>query len=167
MLNLRDRVETKKKAVESESYMSTEAFRINHVFTPPYNVIVDTNFINFCIRKKIDLHKELLNSLLSNTTLFVTECVVGELEKLGRIYRVALAMVKDGSFKRLECDHKGTYADDCIVKRVSVNRCYIVATCDTELKTRIKKIPGVPLLFIRGKRFAVERLPHAPLNVKK
>lgn len=144
---------------DSTDYTHNEAFRINYTLTPPYNVIIDTNFINFCIRKKLDLRAELLNCLLANTTLFVTECVIGELEKLGRVYRVALALVKDRDFKRLECDHRGTYADDCILKRVRVNRCYIVATCDTELKKRLRKIEGVPLLYIKGRRFVVERLP--------
>lgn len=144
---------------ETPDYTQNEAFRINYTLTPPYNVIIDTNFINSCIRKKLDLRMELLNCLLANTALFVTECVIGELEKLGRVYRVALALVKDKEFRRLECDHRGTYADDCILRRVKVNRCYIVATCDTGLKQRIRKIQGVPLLSIHGKKFVVERLP--------
>ncbi|KAL0265810.1 UNVERIFIED_CONTAM: hypothetical protein PYX00_011525 [Menopon gallinae] len=152
-------VAPQEEPVEILDYTQSEAFRINHTLTPPYSVIIDTNFINSCIRKKLDLHVELLNCLLANTTLFVTECVIGELEKLGRVYRVALALVKDKEFRRLECDHRGTYADDCILRRVRVNRCYIVATCDTGLKQRIRKIQGVPLLSIHGKKFVVERLP--------
>ncbi|KAG9445455.1 hypothetical protein H6P81_016795 [Aristolochia fimbriata] len=37
-------------------------------------------------------------------------------------------------FERLPCTHKGTYADDCIVDRVTQHKCYIVATCDRDLK---------------------------------
>lgn len=144
---------------DSTDYTQNEAYRINYTLTPPYSVIIDTNFINSCIRKKLDLRTELLNCLLANTTLFVTDCVIGELEKLGRVYRVALALVKDKNFQRLECDHRGTYADDCILRRVRVHRCYIVATCDAELIQRLRKIEGVPLLYIQGKRFVVERLP--------
>ncbi|KAJ8910610.1 hypothetical protein NQ315_008874 [Exocentrus adspersus] len=81
----------------------------------------------------------MLDCLVSNVKLFVTDCVIAELEKLGRPYRVALALVKGDGFIRLDCDHKGTYADDCIVNRISAMRCYIVATCDTELKNRIRK----------------------------
>ncbi|KAK4056726.1 rRNA-processing protein fcf1 [Microbotryomycetes sp. JL221] len=38
-------------------------------------------------------------------------------------------------------------------------RCYIVATCDRQLRRRLRKIPGVPLMYIAKKRYAIERLP--------
>lgn len=44
---------------------------------------------------------------------------MGELEKLGPKYRIALKIIKDPRFERLTCTHKGTYADDCIVQRVT------------------------------------------------
>ena len=71
----------------------------------------------------------------------ITDCVLGELEKLGEKYRIALKMAKDERFTRLPCSHKGTYADDCLVQRVTQHKCYIIATCDKELKQRIRKIP--------------------------
>ena len=61
---------------------------------------------------------------------YVTDCVMGELEKLGSKYKLALRIVKDPRFERLPCMHKGTYADDCLVQRVTQHKCYIVATCD-------------------------------------
>ena len=59
------------------------------------------------------------------------------------------------------CGHKGTYADDCIVDRITEQKCYIVATCDRELKRRIRKQPGVPILYIKQHQFTVERMPDA------
>ncbi len=50
---------------------------------------------------------------------YLTDCVLAELEKLGAKYRVALRIVKDPRFQRLPCMHKGTYADDCLVQRVT------------------------------------------------
>jgi rRNA-processing protein FCF1 len=44
---------------------------------------------------------------------------MAELEKLGPKYRIALKIIKDPRFERLTCTHKGTYADDCIVQRVT------------------------------------------------
>lgn len=106
---------------------------------------------------------------------------MAEMEKLGAKYRIALRVAKDPRFERLPCDHKGTYADDCLVRRVTMvrlflsssvlvaftsfpcfcvqHKCYIVATCDRDLKKRIRKIPGVPIMFIKNHQFAVERLP--------
>ena len=50
---------------------------------------------------------------------YITDCVMAELEKLGPKYRIALKIIKDPRFERLTCSHKGTYADDCIVQRVT------------------------------------------------
>lgn len=68
-------------------------------------------------------------------------------------------VARDPRFERLSCSHSGTYADDCLVQRVTSHRCYIVATCDRELRRRIRKIPGVPLMYIVRRRYAIERLP--------
>ena len=111
----------------------------------------------------------------------VTDCVMAELEKLGQRYRLALRCVhayhlsplhslspsvaRDPHFERLSCSHKGTYADDCLVQRVTANRCFIVATCDRELRRRIRKVPGVPLMYIVRRRYAIERLPDQGASV--
>ena len=42
--------------------------------------------------------------------------------------------------ERLPCLHSGTYADDCICERVRQHRCYIVATCDRDLRQRLRKV---------------------------
>ena len=47
------------------------------------------------------------------------------------------------------------------MNRVTQHRCYIVATCDKQLKQRIRKIPGVPLMYIASRKYAIERLPEA------
>jgi len=74
---------------------------------------------------------------------------------------VALKIAKDPRFARLKCTHKGTYADDCIVRRVQQNKCFIVATCDRDLKRRIRKIAGVPIMYITNRKYSIERMPEA------
>lgn len=91
----------------------------------------------------------------------VTDCVVAELEKMGHRYRLALRLATDPRVARLTCCHKGTYADDCLVNRVTEHRCYIIATNDKDLRGRIRKIPGVPLMQVIKRQFAIERLPDA------
>jgi U3 small nucleolar RNA-associated protein 24 len=68
-------------------------------------------------------------------------------------------IARDERFERLSCMHKGTYADDCIATRVMQHRCYIVATNDQALRRRIRKIPGVPIMFVGRGKYKVERLP--------
>lgn len=86
---------------------------------------------------------------------------MAELEKLGQKYKVALKIAKvcwlikdartkhcvyhlysfqDPRVERIPCTHSGTYADDCLVQRVQQHKCYIVATCDRDLRRRIRKV---------------------------
>ena len=44
-------------------------------------------------------------------------------------------------------------------QRVQQHRCYVVATNDKDLKRRIRKIPGVPIMFVANHRYQVERMP--------
>ena len=88
----------------------------------------------------------------------INRCVRGELEKMGQKYKLALKIIKDDRFERLPCMHKGTYADDCIVNRVTQHKCYIVATNDKDLKRRIRKIPGVPIMSVSLNRYTIERI---------
>ncbi|SGY21482.1 BQ5605_C016g08241 [Microbotryum silenes-dioicae] len=136
----------------------------NEALVPPYRVLVDTNFINLSLENRIDLVKAMMDTLYAKAIPCISDCVLAELEKLGQQYRLALRVARDPRFERLPCSHKGTYADDCIVNRVTSHRCYIVATCDRALRRRIRKIPGVPLMYIAKKRYAIERLPDQALG---
>jgi U3 small nucleolar RNA-associated protein 24 len=82
----------------------------------------------------------MVDCLYAECTPVITDCVMAELEKLGQKYRVALKIAKDPRLERLPCAHKGTYADDCLCDRVRQHRCYIVATCDRDLRRRLRKV---------------------------
>ena len=102
--------------VRSEATSSSLFFKHNSALGPPYSVLVDTNFINFSIKNKIDLVRGMMDCLYAQCVPHVTDCVMAELEKLGQKYRVALRVAKDPRFVRLPCTHPGTYADDCIAE---------------------------------------------------
>ena len=133
-------------------------FEHNKALGPPYNVLLDTNFINFSIQHKLDIFKSLMDCLVAKATPCISDCVIAELEKMGHRFRLALKLTKDPRFKKLTCIHKGTYADDCIMNTIKQHRCYMVATNDKDLKRRIRKVPGVPIIFVSNHKYAVERL---------
>ena len=139
-------------------------FSYNKALGPPYHIILDTNFINLSIQNKVDIFKSLMDCLLAKCIPYITDCVMGELEKFGQKYRLALRVAKDPRFQRICCLHTGTYADDCIINNVSQHKCYIVATCDKQLKSRIRKVPGIPILTIKNHKYTVERLPDNTLE---
>jgi len=152
--------EVKEQSVRRVTQISSSLFlQHNEALAPPYRVLVDTNFINFSLQNKLELMSGMMDCLYAKCIPCITSCVLAELEKLGPRYRLALRVARDPRFERLTCTHSGTYADDCIVQRATTARCYIVATCDRELRRRIRKIPGVPLMYIVRRRYAIERLP--------
>ena len=54
-------------------------FKYNEQLGPPYHVLVDTNFINFTIKNRLDIHQGMQDCLMAKVTPYVTDCVVGEL----------------------------------------------------------------------------------------
>ncbi|XP_053701252.1 rRNA-processing protein FCF1 homolog [Synchiropus splendidus] len=144
---------------EVPKYPSCLFFQYNTQLGPPYHVLIDTNFINFSIKAKLDIVQSMMDCLYAKCIPYITDCVMAEIEKLGMKYRVALRIAKDARFERLPCSHKGTYADDCLVQRVTQHKCYILATVDRDLKRRVRKIPGVPIMYISNHRYNIERMP--------
>lgn len=90
-----------------EATSSALFFKHNSALGPPYNVIVDTNFINFSIKNKMDLVKGMMDCLYAQCVPHITDCVMAELEKLGQKYRVALRVAK---VRRVPtCLHSNTF----------------------------------------------------------
>lgn len=143
---------------------SSMFFQHNTALVPPYQVIVDTNFLSHTVSRKVELLEGMMDALYAKCEVLITSCVMAELEKLGPKYRIALRIARDERWKRLPCEsvHSGTYADDCIVDRVMKHRIYIVATNDRDLKRRLRKIPGVPIMSVGRGKYVIERLPDAP-----
>jgi U3 small nucleolar RNA-associated protein 24 len=147
---------------EAPQMPSNMFFEHNTALAPPYNVLVDTNFLSHTVQRKLSLLESMMDCLYAKCNPIITSCVMAELEKLGPKYRLALRVARDERWQRLQCDHKGVYADDCLVDRVTKNRIYIVGTNDKALKQRLRKIPGVPLMSVARGKYVIERLPDAP-----
>eukprot|EP00871_Galdieria_phlegrea_P001099 jgi/Galph1/1990/GphlegSOOS_G687.1 len=104
----------------------------------------------------------MMDCLFAPCVACVTDCVMAELEKLGSKYRLALKVARGQALCFVSNVFiRGTYADDCLVERVQENRVYIVGTCDKDLKRRLRKVPGVPIMYIKQHRYTIERLPDA------
>ncbi|KAL9032883.1 MAG: hypothetical protein Q9214_007771, partial [Letrouitia sp. 1 TL-2023] len=154
----KDALEAKRKAKDDElvreipQVSSSLFFKHNTALVPPYSVLVDTNFLSHTVQHKLDLLPTMMDCLYAKCTPIITSCVMAELEKLGPRYRIALRIARDERWERLLCAHSGAYADDCLVDRVQKHRIYIVATNDRDLKRRIRKVPGVPIMSVaRGR----------------
>lgn len=160
-------IESKRKSKdeivrEIPQVSSSLFFQYNTALVPPYSVLVDTNFLSLTVQHKLEILPTMMDCLYAKCIPIITGCVMAELEKLGQKYRIALRIARDERWERLKCDHKGIYADDCLVERVQKHKIYIVATNDRDLKRRIRKIPGVPIMSVARGKYVIERLPDAP-----
>ena len=160
---------TQEKAKDSEEVFEPASmfFSYNPELGPPYRVIVDTTMLFQTCADKIDLIDGLSKCLVAKVIPVVTDCVIAELEKLGRKFHLALKLAKDPRVRKIKCGCKGNYADDCIVNTCTQHRCFIVATNDKDLKRRIRKIPGVPSMFLHNNKFCVERLPDSDFGAPR
>merc|ERR1712083_702555 len=138
---------------------SSLLFQFNTNLRPPYQLLLDTNFLRMSIQMKLDVFKASMDCLLAKCIPCMTDCAMGELEKMGRRHRLALRLAKDPRFTRLTCQHKGIYADDCLCDRVEQHNCYILCTNDKDLKRRIRKIPGIPIMSVARGGYKIERIP--------
>ena len=96
-------------------------FRYNTQLGPPYHVLIDTNFINFSIKNKLDIIQSMMDCMYAKCVPYITDCVMAELEKLGQSFRIALRIAKDVRFERLPCMVNYLYI---IIKLFSVHLCY-------------------------------------------
>ena len=111
----KDRADPKKKKAKDPNEIKTTEhvqqssalfFQYNTQLGPPFHILVDTNFINFSIKNKMDIIQSMMDCLYAKCIPYITDCVIAELEKLGSKFRIALRIVKDPRFERLPCMHK-------------------------------------------------------------
>ena len=137
-------------------------FSHNEQLGPPYYVIIDTNYLQMCVRNKVDLVEGMMSCLFAKCIPVVLDSVMAELELLGTRSRIALRLAKDPRVLRMTGYlDKGHYADDDIVRMVKQHRTFLVATQDRDLRRRIRKVPGVPIMYFHNRRVSVERMPEA------
>ncbi|XP_051682198.1 rRNA-processing protein FCF1 homolog isoform X4 [Oryctolagus cuniculus] len=101
-LKEKDRLKPKKKEKKDPSALKEREvpqhpsclfFQYNTQLGPPYHILVDTNFINFSIKAKLDLIQSMMDCLYAKCIPCITDCVMAEIEKLGQKYRVALSFL--------------------------------------------------------------------------
>jgi rRNA-processing protein FCF1 len=114
-------------------------------------VVLDTNFILSCVRKKIDFFHEIK---FSGLNIIIPIQVVAELENLSETgnlklrdeAKFSLMLLKKNSFEKVDLKIKNV--DNGIIKLAKENEDYIIATLDKEIKDKIKN----QKLIIRGEK---------------
>ncbi|XP_006892405.1 PREDICTED: rRNA-processing protein UTP23 homolog [Elephantulus edwardii] len=125
-------------------------FRNNFGVREPYQILLDGTFCQAALRGRIQLREQLPRYLMAETQLCTTRCVLKELETLGKdLYGAKLIAQK---CQVRHCPHFKTpvSGSECLLSMIEGGNPhhYFMATQDQNLSVKVKKQPGVPLLFI-------------------
>ena len=113
------------------------------------HVLLDTNFILSCIRKKIDFFEEIRPMGL---VIIIPKQIIEEIKGLSKSKQeagIALKLLEKNEFKKINLHGKNV--DNGIIKIAKENENYIIATLDREIKNKIKN----QKLVIRGKKLEI------------
>jgi len=126
-------------------------------FDPPFNVILDGNFIAVAKKKKLDI-KEIIQKILDEKVyLVITSCIVNEIREFENKMPGLLDLIMN--YKIEECNHKETTPETCIKRMIGHKnkKKYFVATQDIMLKNQLRRIIAVPLLFFDQNMLLIEK----------
>lgn len=113
-------------------------------FRPPYQVIVDGNFLNNSHKIDIDLNKKLGKIFRARVELCTTKCIREELKKLGLV--CSAAFNHSLKMKCLRCAHEFTCEPGmCIRSHIGKHNPshFVVATQDAELQSDMAQVGRV------------------------
>ncbi|CAI9155400.1 unnamed protein product [Rangifer tarandus platyrhynchus] len=125
-------------------------FRNNFGVREPYQILLDGTFCQAALRGRIQLREQLPRYLMAETQLCTTRCVLKELETLGKdLYGAKLIAQK---CQVRNCPHfkNAVSGSECLLSMVEDGNPhhYFLATQDQNLSMKVKKKPGIPLMFI-------------------
>lgn len=125
-------------------------FRNNFGVREPYQILLDGTFCQAVLRGRIQLRDQLPRYLMGETQLCTTRCVLKELETLGKeLYGAKLIAQK---CQVRNCPHfkSPVSGSECLLSMVDEGNPhhYFVATQDRNLSVKVKRAPGIPLMFI-------------------
>lgn len=126
------------------------------------NIILDTNFVIYCAKNKLDYVEELSNMINEDYEIIVPLQVINELERLrddkykkvsGKdkdACTLALKLIEFNKIKKVNAE--GKTVDEAIIDLAKNNR-NIVCTLDKEMRTILQRV----ILISRGKKLILTK----------
>lgn len=136
-------------------------FHYNFGFRPPHSVLLDGTFCQAALQNKINMREQLPKYLADSVELFATQCVLNELEQLGKPVGGALHICQQ--FPVAKCPHKPLRtAAECLAHLARRSRRegrtkYFIATQDDTLLEKLREFGGIPLLSIRHNTILLDK----------
>ncbi|KAL6912307.1 hypothetical protein ACP4OV_001112 [Aristida adscensionis] len=120
-------------------------------FREPYKVLVDGTFVHHLLAHGLLPADDALRDLLSASrtpALFTSKCVLAELRRLGKSHADAFDAAQ--LLATAQCEHdKVVSAVNCVLSLIGDKNPehFFVATQDSDLREKLREIPGVPVIY--------------------
>ncbi|XP_075868121.1 rRNA-processing protein UTP23 homolog [Nelusetta ayraudi] len=136
-------------------------YKYNFNFREPFQILIDGTFCQAALKNKIQIKEQLPKYLMGEIQLCTTNCALKELETLGKdLYGAKLILQR---FQVRKCAHfkSPVPASECLLSMLEKTNPhhYFVATQDSKVTAGLKKMPGVPLLYIIVNTIVLDK-PH-------
>ncbi|GJE86045.1 PIN domain-like protein [Phanerochaete sordida] len=145
-----------------------QAYSLAFGFRQPYQVLVDSLMCKEAIDHKSDLVKQLGVVLQGTVKPMITQCCIHELYLQGKAVQAAVDLAK--TFERRKCNHKeAILGDDCVASVVgdTNKHRYVVATQSQPLRSKLRKIPAVPVVHINRSVMILEPMSETTAEAKE
>ncbi|XP_017285204.1 rRNA-processing protein UTP23 homolog [Kryptolebias marmoratus] len=141
-------------------------YKYNFSFREPFQILVDGTFCQAALKNKIQIKEQMPKYLMGEIQLCTTNCALKELETLGQqLYGARIILQR---FQVRKCSHfkNPVPASDCLLSMLEDTNPhhYFVATQDHTVTAGLKKIPGVPLLYIVLNTIVLDKPSQASLD---
>ncbi|KAH8676204.1 Fcf1-domain-containing protein [Xylariales sp. PMI_506] len=147
-----------------------QKFSMSFGFREPYQVLVDAQLLADANRFKMDLVKGLEQTLSGKVKVLVTQCSMRHLYGTKGEPGVEAAIEQGKTFERRRCGHhpdqypKPLSTLECLLsvvdpKDAGINKHrYVVACNDSETRTALRLVKGVPLIYISRSVMIMENM---------
>ncbi|XP_028317525.1 rRNA-processing protein UTP23 homolog [Gouania willdenowi] len=151
---------------QKQAKKTTSFYKYNFGFREPYQILIDGTFCQAALKNKIQIKEQMPKYLMGEIQLCTTSCALKELETLGNdLYGAKIILQR---FQVRRCPHfkVPVSASACLLSMLGDNNPhhYYVATQDFSVTQGLKKIPGVPLLYIILNTIVLDKPSQASLD---
>ncbi|KZC10883.1 rRNA-processing protein UTP23 like protein, partial [Dufourea novaeangliae] len=133
----------------------------NFKFRPPFQILIDGTFAFAALENKFNIQDQLSKYFQAEVKLLTTPCIILETEKLGSFSKAvtgAMQIVKQYPIHKCGHEKHSITGTQCLQSMIGTNNSsrYIIATQDRELQGILRKIPGIPIIYLHGKAPTLE-----------
>lgn len=141
-------------------------YKYNFNFRAPFQLLIDGTFCQAALENKIQIKEQMPKYFMGEVQLCTTNCALVELGSLGKELFGAKFILQ--RFQVRNCKHlkSPVPAAECLLSMLEETNPhhYFVATQDHQVTAGLKKIPGVPLLYIIQNTIVLDKPSPASLK---